>query len=340
MEQVAILREGEGFGELALICNQPRSASILCREEAYFATLTREDYTRILSRGQSSQIETKVLTLTRQSIFKSLSKPALQRLSYFFRVRRFSRKQVVFEADTDSTHLFLVKEGEFRLTKAEEMQQSSPTSQKTAKMRIDVALITVGEFIGSEEVVGRRPYRYTCVCYSTIGELLAIARKDFFHLLGNEETLTYFSALGKVREEYRQQRVKTLKKVQSERHAVLVSHSSSLREMSLSTSIPSDSSLLSRSHRGSEVTNFLSRSFSSQKLCPKVQSSLRDLLANTSGKRMLIRTQTDRTSPKQASLIQEHRNSGKRIKSGSLEALLQDWRARRRRSGRRGESKD
>lgn len=276
-KQLAVLRPGESFGELALISSQPRMASILCRELCVFATLTRDEYSRILARVQSALMQLKIAVLTKQAIFRHLSKSTLQRLSYFFRIRRFKRKQVVFSAGEKSQSLYLVKDGEFQLT--QDVDMPVPSSPKHLRLRVDVTLITVGEFIGSEEVIGRRPYRYTCSCHSTTGELLAISDSDFFHEFGNEETLVYFSTLGKVREEYRQKRVQTVKKVEREKRAMLMSLSS-IRDMSLNRSHnPSDSSFasFSHTHRSSDL------SFSGQL---QSQSTLRAMLESTSGKRM------------------------------------------------------
>lgn len=45
---VAKLNDGASFGELALIDNKPRTATIRCLKNCHFIILSRHDYERIL----------------------------------------------------------------------------------------------------------------------------------------------------------------------------------------------------------------------------------------------------------------------------------------------------
>lgn len=164
-------------------------------------------------------ISIKVELLLKQPIFRKLSKNALMKLTYFFTIRKYKRKQAVFEAGTEATCLYLVKEGEFQLTK--DILLGSSAQLKTTRVHVDVTLITVGEFLGSEDIVARRTYSYSCSCHSTTGELMVLAKKDFFSVLGNEETIYYFASLGKLKEAYRKERVETATQVEREKRTVL-----------------------------------------------------------------------------------------------------------------------
>lgn len=46
---VGEMRAGDSFGEIALTKQMPRTATILCKEETHFATLTRESFNKLLS---------------------------------------------------------------------------------------------------------------------------------------------------------------------------------------------------------------------------------------------------------------------------------------------------
>ena len=52
---VAKRSSGESFGELALINDTSRAATIQCLTNCYFATLDREDYNRILKKIELKQ---------------------------------------------------------------------------------------------------------------------------------------------------------------------------------------------------------------------------------------------------------------------------------------------
>ena len=48
MIEVAKLKTGSSFGELALINNEPRKATIMCLTDCFFAVLEKEDYVKVL----------------------------------------------------------------------------------------------------------------------------------------------------------------------------------------------------------------------------------------------------------------------------------------------------
>lgn len=48
--EVKVLGPGTGFGELALIDNKPRAATIQTMGECYFAVIGRDDYNKFLQK--------------------------------------------------------------------------------------------------------------------------------------------------------------------------------------------------------------------------------------------------------------------------------------------------
>jgi CRP-like cAMP-binding protein len=48
--EVKVLRAGDSFGELALIDNKPRAATIICKEDTHLAVLDQKHFNNILSR--------------------------------------------------------------------------------------------------------------------------------------------------------------------------------------------------------------------------------------------------------------------------------------------------
>lgn len=215
MEQrlLTVLRQGECFGELALLSSQPRQASIQCREDCHFAVLSRDDYNRILSKAHERIIHSKVTILIKQPIFRKLSKGALTRLTYFFKIKTYLRKQTVFNAGDPATELFIVKDGDFQLTKAVEMPIvqaiSPPNTTKSRRCSVNVTLLGTGEILGSSELIHGKFHAYTCTCYSTTGELMAINKSDFLQLLGSEEVLKYLDNLHLTKETDRVSRIAT-----------------------------------------------------------------------------------------------------------------------------------
>ncbi len=50
LNEVAEKLTGDSFGELALIEDKPRTATIICKEECHFAILDRVNYKEILGK--------------------------------------------------------------------------------------------------------------------------------------------------------------------------------------------------------------------------------------------------------------------------------------------------
>ena len=52
LKEIKILNAGLSFGELALIENKPRAATIICKEDCGFAVLDKKNFDLILSKNQ------------------------------------------------------------------------------------------------------------------------------------------------------------------------------------------------------------------------------------------------------------------------------------------------
>ncbi len=67
LEEVRILSHGSSFGELALLENKPRAATIRCKEACYFAVLEKEEFQSILCTGFNKYISSSFLNSTKRS---------------------------------------------------------------------------------------------------------------------------------------------------------------------------------------------------------------------------------------------------------------------------------
>lgn len=186
LTKVAVLGAGASFGELALINGQPRSASIYCEEDTHFATLSKEDYIRILGKLESRKLDKFINFLHSIPIFSQWTKKKLQGLSFYLTKKKFSRKQEVFRLNSVADQVFIVQEGEFELTKF--IKNTSNKHSYTVKL----AILTKGEVFGHAEVLKKIPYSCTCVCYSTSGVLLSIKAEDFHLKVYSKEFINEF----------------------------------------------------------------------------------------------------------------------------------------------------
>jgi CRP-like cAMP-binding protein len=58
--EVAICSEGSSFGELALLKNKPRTATIRCKTDTHCAVIDKESYQKIIKQIQEKQLNEKI----------------------------------------------------------------------------------------------------------------------------------------------------------------------------------------------------------------------------------------------------------------------------------------
>jgi CRP-like cAMP-binding protein len=114
-KEVSSLHAGKSFGELALINDRPRAASVICKNRVIVAVLKKEDFKKILGAVSEKKIEKKVKFLQTIPFFSSWSKLGLYKLSYFFKSASYCKNQKVYKEGEAVSDVFIVVEGEFRV---------------------------------------------------------------------------------------------------------------------------------------------------------------------------------------------------------------------------------
>ena len=209
--QLAVLKEGSCFGELALISNQPRAASILCREPTHLAVLEREEYRHILGRIDDAKLEAKVQLLQKHPAFCSWTRNSLQRISYFFNERLYQRKQVVFKVGQEASFVYLVKSGDFQLLTEIRVNKTgwkAPGSSGQVRQEREVTLVSVGEMLGDSESLSGQRYQLKCVCASAVAEVLQINKDDFLKRVANEHSVDQFRKYITIKETSRSEQIR------------------------------------------------------------------------------------------------------------------------------------
>lgn len=81
LKEVAELKSGMSFGELALMENQPRSATVICKSQSvYFAILDRKDFKKTYSNTQKILTQHKMDLMKQFGIFSHFGFRLLKKL--------------------------------------------------------------------------------------------------------------------------------------------------------------------------------------------------------------------------------------------------------------------
>ena len=90
-KEVARLNEGQNFGELALVKNSGRSATIICARACRFATLNRKDYKLTIGTEERRKLKDNVRLLRQYRIFQpqTVTDNTLVKVFQFMKVVKF-----------------------------------------------------------------------------------------------------------------------------------------------------------------------------------------------------------------------------------------------------------
>ena len=201
---------GDSFGELALLRNAHRAASIYCKTDCHFAILERDDFSRIVGRAKESRLSEKVDFLCKFPFFSRYSRPALQQLSYYFKEKAFSLNQTVFQSGDPASQIYFIRQGEFQMLEHIPCEKSCYSLRKVraSTNRVGMALLTEGQLFGEDDILsGQATRSYSSICHSATGELFLISKDDFLRRVCTEEVLKSLKQLQSQKQSFRKKRI-------------------------------------------------------------------------------------------------------------------------------------
>lgn len=225
--ECTVLMTGCVFGEFALAKNKPRSATVVCLENTHFAVLSKKDFIRILGNFTNKRFDEMADFLKGLPIFTGWSLNTLVRLSYLFRNLKFKRNQKLFSEGDRAENVYIIKSGEFELTKGIMIKRSphivigkigrplKNTKKQETFLQGKMSIVGFGEVIGDDDALNGEFYSKTCTCYSTSAEVLKISSIEFKKRIRSEESLNILAEKNAFRVNHFTSAVKMIKEIQS-----------------------------------------------------------------------------------------------------------------------------
>ena len=118
-KEVAKLGDGKSFGELALLKNAGRAATIICAEPTRFATLHRKDYKLTIGAEVRRKLKENVRMLRQFRIFSSsqLKNNAVEKVFQYMKVCKYKHGHTVYkENQSKISGLYFIKSGDFEVS--------------------------------------------------------------------------------------------------------------------------------------------------------------------------------------------------------------------------------
>ena len=113
--EIKVYKRGDTFGELALMDDAPRMATIVCREDTCFATLDKANYKKILQKTEMARINKIVSFFRTMSLFSKFSRRSLVSILYPCKLLSFPCNYVLYKEGDDADKLYVILSGKVQV---------------------------------------------------------------------------------------------------------------------------------------------------------------------------------------------------------------------------------
>jgi len=164
---------GESFGELALLYNAPRAASIVAKEDCVLFSLDRECFNHIVKDSAVKKREKYIDFLSKVEILSSLDTYERSKICDCLQPKSFKAGEYIIKQGEQGNTFYFVEEGE-----AEALKKNSEGKEEV------VYHYKAGDYFGELALIHDMPRQASIRC-STDCRVICIDRLAFNRLLGN-----------------------------------------------------------------------------------------------------------------------------------------------------------
>ena len=192
--QISILTQGKPFGEMALLAQKERGASVFSEENSIILFLSDKIYIKCIKNKDRGKIEKKIKNLKEFLCF-DLDKISVMKISYYFRKKTLLKNFFVFREGFKNDKLYLVLKGEIKLMKKIQVPFYNGFKVLNRKQVLDKEVFTIGrnKFLGLYEFYkGFKNYYFSAKVDSDKVYVYEIDLDKVSHLIANKRFENYF----------------------------------------------------------------------------------------------------------------------------------------------------
>jgi len=161
-------RPGDVFGELALLYNSPRAATVEAVDKCICWELDRETFTHIVKEAATKQTKMYESFLEQVSLFATLDKYERSQICDALKTERFGKGQAVVREGEEGNKFYIVEEGELAAIKSNDIVKDYRS----------------GDYFGELALLNNEPRKASVVVTSATAKVLSLDRKSFTKMLG------------------------------------------------------------------------------------------------------------------------------------------------------------
>ncbi|KAL4487925.1 hypothetical protein ABPG72_022785 [Tetrahymena utriculariae] len=218
-----ILQSGEAIGGVDILNNKTRREAVLCIDDCELCCISKTEYIEILKEIEESKFNKKLNRLI-ESLDPEI--PHLRRLMGrivpYLKKQNFKRGQVIYNQYEEINGCYLITLGEIEIVKELKMVPPENHIEKYAYRQIQpnvqrhtLACISVGQYIGEEELLLNQDYRNSsAICNSYECKVYFIEKQHFIKLITDQfDIRVAFEKAIKQKEKFNSQKFKNLQKI-------------------------------------------------------------------------------------------------------------------------------
>ncbi|KAL4467240.1 hypothetical protein ABPG72_005865 [Tetrahymena utriculariae] len=220
LQMVKELRMGDSFGELALLKNSKRLATIICKEDCHFGVIDKKIFNLALKEKEEEKLNIQMRFLANSPLFSRLPKNTIKHLHMNAFYVQYQKNQPVYLEGQSSNSCYVIKSGEFTIyktiqhvKKTHEKKNQYLTGGQQKNLDIKISVLGRGELFGEIELI-QGDIRCTSAYCSSLegGELMIIKRTDLeSKVLCEEEYMQQFQSYIEMKKEQLKKRIEGIK---------------------------------------------------------------------------------------------------------------------------------
>lgn len=184
---VAFCHVGSIFGEIALVNNNPRTATVIAEEDCHLMVFSKESFEYVRATYTQEFIERKrFLREVFPSIRHITDADTLNRMAQVFSPRSFKLHQLLTLEGNEGRNVLIVQEGICEVYRKLAMDIANKAELEEINLDIPITTAVPGSIIGEEIIFGYETYFYTVKAKTSIVRVLELSRNRVKELILND----------------------------------------------------------------------------------------------------------------------------------------------------------
>lgn len=197
---VCVLEDGDSFGELALMGNGIRQASVVTAMETHFLKIEKKAYELSLQKLHEEELSQRTQFVQGVFIFSDWTDEDLRRVAYVMTSRRYEKNTTIIAQGDQTDSIYFLKEGSCRVIKRMQLNRrqremlglvtESPRSGAARHKKneapqdhmLEIGDLNARQYFGELAMLQKRAHTASVVSVTPV-EVLILSKYDFYHLL-------------------------------------------------------------------------------------------------------------------------------------------------------------